>query len=179
MTNLKRFRILFSKIKDNLNFLPTNDEKKAIIEGLREIIGFLEGIKDIFVNMPSLEEAEKARDALVKLDEIFERNPLVRDILFGVSVRKKDIGSIKPEKKIEISDEDIEKELESLKKLSEQEIKNFLNNEKKYPKSLLIAIAKKLGGRVSSKITRKHLIENIATIITNVKTYEGLMRGGE
>jgi hypothetical protein len=140
----------------------------------------LESIRDIFVNMPSLEEAEKAKDALLKLEEIFERNPLVRDIIFGISVkRKKDKVSIKSDKKIEISDEVIEKELDALRKLSEQEIKNFLNNEKKYSKSFLTAIAGKLGRRVSSKTTRKELIDSIATIITNVRTYEGLMKGSE
>jgi hypothetical protein len=177
MNSVKKFKTIFSRIKESLNLLTTNEEKKEIVNGFKEIISFLESLKDVFINMPSLEEAEKAKDAIIKLESIIEKNPLIKEIIFGKPAKyKKSPTPVKPQKKIEISGELVEKKLGELKKHSEEEIKNLLDNEKDYPKPLLIAIAEKLGRRVSSKTTRKELITNIATMITNIKTYEGLMK---
>jgi len=177
MSDIKKLEMILRKIKEILKFLPTNQEKLTIIDSLKEIISFLEGLKGIFANMPSIEEAEKAKNALLNLENILQKNPLIKEIVIGKPIRlKKEVSFVKPQTKIEISDEIVEEELERLKKLSENEIRNLLNNDKKYAKKLLIAISEKLGRKVSSKMTKKELIENIVTTIINKRTYEGLMK---
>jgi len=177
MSDIKKLEMMLRKIKEILDLLPTQQEKIAIVDSLRTLISFLDGLKDIFINMPSIEEAEKAKEALLKLENVLQRNPLIKEIIMGKSMKiKKDAPSAKPERRIEISEDIVEKELERLKEVPESEIRNILRNEKRYTKKLLSAISEKLGRRVSSKATKRELIENIATTIINMRTYEGLMK---
>lgn len=176
MSDIKRFELMLKKIKEILNSLPTNKERTEIIQGLKSIISFLDGLKDIFANMPSIEEAEKAQHALLNLENILQRNPLIKEIIIGKPVKaRKETLFAKTQKMIEISEEIVEKELERLQKLPENEIRQLLSDEKKYNKKLLSAISEKLGKRVSSRTTKKELIENITVSIINMRTYKGLM----
>lgn len=180
MSDIKKLQIILKKNHELLGFLPSKKDKIKVIEGLDELISFLNEVKEILQRMPSLEEAEKAKKALEGLENILQRNPIIKQIIVGKHVKTKCSSTLKqPKVNFTIDEKLIEKELNKLQKLSESKIRTLLANDKKYTKKLLLAICQKLGRSVSSRSTRKELVEIIVTTIVNKRTYEGLMNPGD
>jgi len=168
--SLREWKNNIKKLQDLMQQLPTKSDVLEFIETLDELIKFLSDLKDKLQFLPTFEEASLAKDALQKIDEILDRNPLLQDILLGQKVQKKSIKRIPKEQKDVISHSAI---VHKLFNLPIDNLFDFLNSQGLTNKELR-KILQELGDEPPSRMTKMQLINRIVTIVTNQRTYDGL-----
>jgi len=181
MNNIIKTKSLLKQINEILDNIPEKNDISDIINNLNELINYLQKVQQILINMPTNEEAQKAKKAIKKLNDILNRNPLIKEILIGKRIKKekKKIDKLETEQDQENSlyQEKINQYIEELSKLTESEIRNYLEIDNKiFTNKVLISILSKLGRSVAKKTSKKELIDIIVTTIINNRTYEGLRK---
>lgn len=180
MSNVRKWQSVIRQLKVLLEMLPSPEERDDIVRGIGGIVGVLEELRGSLGSLPTSAEAAKAKDALEKLENILERNPLLR---VG-SPKTKETGARKPpRRRIEspemfIPTDDILREIATLSKLPEDTLRKRLQQQDHYSKEFLRSILSELGRRESSRVPRNEMIEQIVVTVVNRRTYEGL-RGNE
>lgn len=173
---IKDWQVIFKRFKKLIDALPTAEEKRQLSKSINEIVSFFTELNTVFQNLPTKEEAEKAKNALDKFENILQRNPLLKEVLSPKKQASKSAKkrSTKQKKVIEFPDEQLENEIQYFLTLSEEKLRSTLTQEKKYTNNYLSALLGKLGWRVPKKATKKELIDQIVTTIVNLRTYRGL-----
>jgi len=176
MSTVRNWRSAIFHLKKIFDQLPKKSEKDELIKNIVEIIQFLTQVNEFIKAMPTAEEAAKAKEALEKLENILDRNPLLKDLLSRKKYSKPTaLEKRAPKASIAVKDDKkIDQEIEKLIKMRENEMRRRLLENKLYTKDILKSILLKLGISVPKKITKKELVDQIVTTIVNQRTYEGL-----
>lgn len=169
MRDYKKWSKNIHILKEFFKTLPSKGELDEILKLIKELIEFLKQIETSLSNLPTSEEAERARNALERLSFILEHNQLLKNITSQTRLHKQRVTSSSiPEEKAVVE------LVSNLFQLPEEKLREVLNEEK-YSKKFLLAILLHLGRKVPSKISKKQAIEQIITHIITKRTYEGLM----
>lgn len=175
MTNFKEWGKMIRQLKELLEVLPSQEEREEVVSAIKEIMTILSQIGDSLSSLPTREEAAKAREGLERLEFVLERNPLLRSVSFK-EVKPKPVP--KASQPTEIPQESVLREVEELTQLPEEQLQMRLSQDERYSKRFLLSILSALGRQVSSKATKKEIIDQIVVTIVNRRTYEGLRKGG-
>lgn len=167
MRSDKKWNKIINYLKILLNNVPSQEEKEETIKAIDKIIQILVDTKQSIFKLPTSNNVEEAKDALTKIEFIFKKNPILQKLL-PKSKRVSKISCSTP-----ISQEKVLQEIQELRSLPENEIRDYLK-QKKYPKKFLIAILSQFGRKMSTKANKNQIIEQIVTAIITQRTYQGL-----
>jgi len=170
MSSVKKWRKVTNQLRLVLESLPSSEERDELVTAINEIVKILTQLSSSLNNLPTVEEATRAKEALEKLEFILEHNVLLRQKPSKAKQKRDE----KAPRLAKISREDIQREIQILTQLSEEEMKKRLKQSKNYSKEFLRLILSELGRRVSSKATKQEMIDQITIAITTKRTYEGL-----
>ena len=156
-----------------LSALPSDAERAELVQGLDNLIEFLTSLRSAIDSLPTSERIQNAdlilEDLGRKLEQI-EPNTSVGKIL-GLTSQQNSSTPKKSQTAVKIAPE----EIESIKKLPVEEIRERLSDEVAYPMPKLRGIALNLGIKNSTKTARATLVHEIAMKIANYRGYESLM----
>jgi hypothetical protein len=154
---------LFPGLMSLVNHLPTEKQKQEIDQAFTQLIDFLQELQSRFQTIPSLEDADQARQALSSMQEFLEsaaKHPSIAAVLGGASSGKK-TKKPTPETKPQFS---VAAALEELESLPSYEIRVHLE---KYILKDLRAIATELELSTPPKITKPDLVIQIVGYFLN------------
>ena len=175
MSNLKQWRSLTQNLRKVLDELPSSSERKESVNAINELMAVLGDLSNAFGAMPSIEEASKAKEALMELENIVNRNPILRRISNGKAVKPRANGVNKsPKPDGFFSEEVIRQTIADLNEMPETTMRSELENAKRFPNSFLKAILSHLGRRVPSKGVKSEMVDQLVATLINRRTYRGL-----
>ncbi len=175
MSNVKQWRSLTLSVRKTLDELPSPDEREETVRALNELVAFLGDLSNVFGAMPTTEEASKAKEALVNLESIVNRNPALRGGSNGKSAKPRVRNGSKPTQAASsFSEEVIEQTIAGLSALPEGAMRSELEDSKRFPNSFIKAILTHLGRRAPSKGVKGEMIDQLVATLINRRTLDGI-----
>jgi hypothetical protein len=158
-------RGLLRAIRNAVESLPTEEEIKLGVQAIDELTGFLQTLRSQIVSQPTAERREDVERAIRVLETFLSstRGPFMVGAPRGqrprVSDREVDVGAVR----------------HTLESLPLDEIRVRLQDPSVYSTDLLRRLARELGLRLDSKLTRTDLADAILKRgFANPRAYEGL-----
>ena len=105
MSNVKQWRSLTQNLRKLLDELPSPSEREESVRTINELLAFLGDLSNVFGAMPTTEEASKAKEALLNLESIVNRNPILRGAN-GKTAKPRARNGSKPTQAVVFSEED-------------------------------------------------------------------------
>jgi hypothetical protein len=159
--------------------LPSEVEKTQARERIASLTDFLETCQSAVDSLPTVEDASKVSEALDWLQDLFakaEANPVLAGLVRPPSAprpRKNAQGTTEQELASAKLDVD------GLKVISVEQIRERLLDESGYSLARLRAMAASLGIGATDKLGRESLAHQITTKIANIRGYEALSGKGD
>jgi len=161
-------RGLLRAIRSTVDALPSEEDVRAGVEAIDELISFLQKLRTQLAAQPTAGKREDVERALVVLESFLgaSRGPVMLAAPKGQRSRA-------PERDVDV--EELRKELSGL---DLDEIRNRLQDHKRYSVDTLRRLAQVFGVRVDARLARDDLADAILKRgFANPRTYQGL-RGG-
>jgi hypothetical protein len=172
-------KAFLGRLQEMVQSLPTEAEKADAREKIGALSEFLKTMLAAVDAMPSIENASKVNEALAWLQNLFskaEANP----ILAGLVPKPSAPRLRKPPQTI--TEQDIASaklDVDGLKSMPVEKIRDRLLDENAYSLPRLRAIAASVGIGATAKLGRESLAHQITTKIANIRGYEALGGKGE
>ena len=175
MSNIKQWRSLTQNLRKVLDELPSPSEREESVRAINELIAVLNDIGSAFGAMPTAEEAARAREYLVKLENIVNRNPLLRAGPNGRKAKPQAQNGSKPSKlEASFPEEVITQSIADLSVMTEVTMRSELDDAKRYSNSFLKALLTHMGRRAPSRGVKSEMIDEIVATLINRRTLEGI-----
>ncbi len=168
---------LFKGLKALLNSLPSEDEKKELIQTLNEVQSFLDEIRRLVEAVPTMESSRELSEGLSRLDILVERANRDTGLRKLLGLRGSTASGARRVPGPDDSDSRALNLKQELTQLDTSEVKTFLEQLRE-PLSVLTKLANLLGMRTRSKERKTDLIQRMATHIENQRGYRLLRTGG-
>ena len=168
---------LFKGLKALLNSLPSEDEKKELIQTLNEVQSFLDEIRRLVEAVPTMESSRELSEGLSRLDILVERANRDTGLRKLLGLRGSTASGARRVPGPDDSDSRALNLKQELTQLDTSEVKTFLEQLRE-PLSVLTKLANLLGIRTRSKERKADLIQRMATHIENQRGYRLLRTGG-
>lgn len=172
-------KAFLGRLREMVQSLPTEAEKADAREKIGALAQFLKTMQAAVDTMPSIENASKVNEALAWLQDLFskaEANPVLAGLVPPPSTprpRKSPPG---------ITEQDLASarlDVDGLKTMPVEQIRDRLLDENHYSLSRLRAMAASVGIGATNKLGRESLAHQITTKIANIRGYETLSGKGE
>ena len=170
MTGRKEWKKAIQQMRKALESLPSEKERDELVKAIGEIVLVLTQLSDALVALPTAEEADRAREALDRLEFIVDTNPLLRGHS-GKSAPSK-TKKVRHSATAKPLPESIGQEIQSLRKAGYR-VRDVLE-ERGYTKEVLRQILAGLGRRVPGSASRREMIDQIVAALDVERTYKGL-----
>ena len=175
MSNVKQWRSLTQNLRKVLDELPSQSEREESVRAINELISVLNQMGSTFGAMPTAEEASKARECLVKLENIVNRNPFLRAGSNGRKAKPQaQNGSRPPKTEVLFPEEIITQTIVDLSVMTEVTMRSELEDVKRYSNSFLKAMLNHLGRRAPSRGVKSEMVDEIVATLINRRTLEGI-----
>lgn len=175
MSNIKQWRSLTQNLRKVLDELPSSSEREESVKAINELIAVLTEMGDAFGAMPTAEEAARAREYLDKLENIINRNPLLRAGANGGKAKPQTQNgseSVSPDGSF--SEEVVKQTIAELAKMPELEMRSELEGSRRFSNSFLKALLTNMGRRAPSRGVKSEMIDEITATLINRRTLEGI-----
>ncbi len=175
MSNVKQWRSMTQNLRKFLDELPSPSEREESVRTINELVAFLGDLSNVFGAMPTTEEASKAKEALVNLESIVNRNPILRGGSNGKTAKPRARNGSKPTQAASLfSEEVIVQTIADLDKMPEATMRSELEDPKRFPNSFLKAVLAHLGRRAPSKGVKSEMVDQLVATLINRRTLEGI-----
>ena len=168
---------MFKGLKTLLTSLPSEEEKRELIQTLREAQSFLEELRQLVETVPTTESSRELSEGLSRLNILAERAYSDAGLRRLLGLRR----SVASNTKRGVSPEDAESRARKLEQklidLETSDVADLLKRSGE-PLSVLTKLATLLGMRTRSKERKADLIKRITTHIENQRGYS-LLRNGK
>jgi hypothetical protein len=172
-TEFLRAQAFADSLRGLVESLPSQLEKEQFLSQLREVIAFLNDVKERLQAVPAREDVADVRMAISRLDNLFDKakaSPLLAAAV-GMSPRPPR-PKTQPLGSAEINE--AKGSLGRLESLPIDELRALLDQ---MELRQLQALAGALGIRITSRAAQDVLAHQVATKITNVRGYRSLRDG--
>ena len=168
---------LFKGLKTFLTSLPSEEEKRELIQTLNEVQNFLDEIRLLVEAVPTMESSRELAEGLSRLDILVARANKDTGLRKLLGLR----GSSTSGARKAPSPEDVDSRAlslaQELNKLDTSEVRAFLEKLGE-PVAVLTKLATHIGMRTRRKERKADLIQRMATHIENQRGYRLLRTGG-
>jgi hypothetical protein len=171
---MKQWKSLTLQLKKIFDDLPTATEKEEMVNSINSLKTVLDELGKSLFSLPTADEASRAKESLTKLENIIDSNPLLRTYTARntKSTSRKIKNGARPESSSIILN--IAPILDRLIAMPEDNLRHELNDSNGITNNMLRAMLTHLGRKVSSKDTRKEMVEQLIVTVVNRRTYQGL-----
>ena len=175
MSNVKQWRNLTQSLRKVLDELPSPSEREESVRAINELIAVLTEMGSVFGAMPTTEEAERAREYLAKLENIVNRNPLLRAGPNGRKAKPQAENGSKPVSPDgSFPEEVVNQTIAELGKMPEPEMRAELEDSKRFSNTFLKALLTYMGRRAPSRGVKSEMVDEIVATLVNRRTLEGI-----
>jgi len=174
MSSMKQWKSLTLQLKKIFDDLPTATEREEMVSSINNLKTVLDELGKSFSSLPTADEASRVKESLVKLENIIDSNPLLRSYAARGTkpTSRKTKNSIRHESSLITLN--IAPILERLLTMPEANLRHELNDSNGITNNMLRVMLTHLGRKVSSKDTRKEMVEQLIVTVVNRRTYQGL-----
>ncbi len=174
MISMKQWKSLTLQLKKIFDDFPTATEREEMVSSINNLKTVLDELGKSLSSLPTADEASRAKESLAKLENIIDSNPLLRSYTArGTKSKSRKIKNSTQPKSSSIT-LNITPILERLATMPEANLRHELNDSNGITNNMLRAILTHLGRKVSSKNTRKEMVEQLIVTVVNRRTYQGL-----
>lgn len=174
----KKIESFLSKLSELVDTLPSQETKSQIDQDLDVLIKFLQDFRGRLKSVPTVEDTDGIVSTIETLKDyvrVAESDP-VMSVILGF---RSDKGSSKKSSQNSLTEMECREAkiiAQELRGLSEKEVEDRLADPKKHTVAMLRQIAGELGLRISSKASKKVIVETIIKTIENERGYR-ILRG--
>jgi hypothetical protein len=171
---MRQWKSLTLQLKKIFDDFPTATEREEMVSSINNLQTVLDELGKALSSLPTADEAARAKESLKKLENIIDSNPLLRSQVDRSTkpTSRTTKNNIRSESLPNILN--IAPILERLATMPEANLRQELSTSNGITNNMLRAMLTHLGRKVSSKDTRKEMVEQLIVTIVNRRTFQGL-----